>query len=53
VHLFMQYSAEMVLAMEQIDLELGNRVYIDTIMEEGALTDHMMQRYFQYIKDND
>lgn len=46
VHLFMQYSAEMVLAMEQIDRELGERVYIDTIMEEGALNDHMMQRYF-------
>lgn len=46
VHLFMQFSAEMVMAMEQIDRELGERVFIDTIMEEGALNDHMMQRYF-------
>lgn len=36
-----------------MDEELGSNLTINTILEQGKFNDHMMSRYFQYIKNND
>lgn len=39
--------------MEQIELELSEKLYIDSVIEQGALNDHLFAKYFAMIRNAD